>query len=362
MMQCKKVDFHSHYLSPTYYEYLNRFEDEKPDSFPTPKWSLEEHLALMDRFGVAFSLISVSSPNLSRADRETEKTMVHQINIEGKGYVDQYPDRLGLFAGLPLPHVEDAIEEAEFALDELNCDGFSLTTNYAGLYLGDPALDPLMRFLNDRNAVVAIHPTKPAGLPQGVNEDVPIPAMEFLIDTTRTFTFMVMNNLFERFPQIRWIFPHAGAFVSFLSDRMNGFAVLMKQDRPDLPLDFHGNMKHVYYDVAGFPLQKQLQALLKDVKIDNLLYGSDTPYTPDIACIALSGGLEDINWLNDGEKAKLFCGNAAALIPRLEGILEIDSDGKSITYADHPLTRKEKRNRRRRALISKLYGILFNNK
>ena len=361
MMYHKKVDFHSHYLSPTYYEYLNKYEDEKPDSFPTPHWSVQDHIALMDRFGVAFALISVSSPNLSRVDRETETRMVHQINIEGKGYVDQYPDRLGLFAGLPLPHVEDAIEEAEFALDELHCDGFSLTTNYAGLYLGDPRLDPLMRFLNDRRSVVAIHPTKPAELPQGGNEDVPIPAMEFLIDTTRTFVFMVMNNIFERFPDIKWIIPHAGAFLSILSDRLNGFAVLMKQNHPDLPLDFRGDMKHVYFDVAGFPLQKQLQALLKDVAIGNLLYGSDTPYTPDIACTALSGGLEDIDWMSDEDKAKLFYENAVDLIPRLAGVLEINADGTGICYADRPLTQKEKRNRRVRALVAKLYGKLFSN-
>ena len=135
----------------------------------------------------------------------------------------------------------------------------------------------------------------------------------------------------------------------------------MKQAHPELPLDFRGDMNHVYFDVAGFPLQKQMQALLKDVSIDNLLYGSDTPYTPDIACTALSGGLEDIDWLSDEEKAKMFYGNAAILIPRLTEILGITPEGKTINYANHQLTRKEKRNRRTRKWVAKLYGTIFNN-
>lgn len=313
----------------------------------------------MNQLGIAFSFLSVSSPNLSKADKETETQLVHKINLEGAEYVKLYPDRLGLFAGLPLPHTEEALAEAAFCLDELKCDGFGLSTNYAGVYLGDTRFDPLMAFLNDRAAVVAVHPTKPAGMPQGVNDDVPIPTMEFFMDTTRTFMYMVMNNTFGRFPRIKWIFPHAGAFLAILSDRVNGFAVLMKQERPDLPLDFKGDMNHVYFDVAGFPLQKQLHALLKDVKIDNLVYGSDTPYTPNIACVALSGGLEAVSLLNAEEKAKLFTGNAVRMIPRLGGILNVSVNGNSVCYANKPLTAKEKRSRRSRTLVAKLYGKVF---
>ncbi|MGN1328067.1 MAG: amidohydrolase family protein, partial [Eubacterium sp.] len=336
-----------------------KYEGEKPDSFPTPKWNIKDHISLMDRLGIAFSLISVSSPNLSKADRETEKAMVHQINIEGKEYVDEYPTRLGLFAELPLPHVDDAIEEAKFALEELCADGFGLSTHYDGIYLGDSTYDRLMEFFNDRGVVIAIHPTKPSGLPHGINRDVPIPAMEFFMDTTRTFMYMEMNNIFARFPNIKWIFPHAGAFLSILSDRVNGFAVLMKQDRPDLPLDFKADMNHVYFDVAGFPLQKQLHALLKDVKIDNLVYGSDTPYTPNLACVALSGGLEKLSMLSKDEKNKVFTENGIALVPRIADILGIERKQKTVCYADTPLNAKEKISRVLRSTVSKLYGLIF---
>ncbi len=360
MFYNQKVDFHSHFLSPTYYEYLDKYEGATPDDFPTPKWSEESHIELMDKLGIAFAFISVSSPNLSKADKETEIKMVHQINIEGADIVKHHSKRLGLFANLPLPHTEEAIEEAKFAINTLHADGFGLSTNYAGIYLGDARYDKLMEYLNSIGAVVAVHPVKPSGLPKGVNGELPIPAMEFFMDTTRTFTHMVMHDIFGRFPNIKWIFPHAGAFLPVLSDRMSGFAMQFRNNmKTPVPLDFKADMKHVYFDVAGFPVNKQLHDLLLDVSVNNLLYGSDMPYTPNIACIAQTGALEKVSGMSRNEKDNMFTFNAVRLVPRLSDILDVSVSGKTVCYSDSPLTFKEKASKNVRKTISKLYNAVF---
>lgn len=360
MFYNQKVDFHSHFLSPTYYEYLDKYEGATPDDFPTPKWSEESHIELMDKLGIAFAFISVSSPNLSKADKETEIKMVHQINIEGADIVKHHPKRLGLFANLPLPHTEEAIEEAKFAINTFHADGFGLSTNYAGIYLGDARYDKLMEYLNSIGAVVAVHPVKPSGLPKGVNGELPIPAMEFFMDTTRTFTHMVMHDIFGRFPNIKWIFPHAGAFLPVLSDRMSGFAMQFRNNmKTPVPLDFKADMKHVYFDVAGFPVNKQLHDLLLDVSVNNLLYGSDMPYTPNIACIAQTGALEKVSGMSRNEKDNMFTFNAVRLVPRLSDILDVSVSGKTVCYSDSPLTFKEKASKNVRKTISKLYNAVF---
>ncbi len=356
----KKVDFHSHYLSKTYYEYLKDFEDEKPDSFPTPKWSAKSHLELMKKLGIGFAFLSVSSPNLSRADKEAEVEMVHKINIEGSELVKAHPEKFGLFASLPLPHEKEAIEEAKFAFEKLNADGFGLSTHYAGVYLGDKRYDRLMAYLNDISAVVDVHPVKPSAIPENVNEELPIPAMEFLMDTTRTFMNMVMNNIFERFPNIKWIFPHGGAFISILSDRIGGFAMQFRNDLSNkAPIDFKADMKRVYFDVAGFSVNKQLYDLLLDVSGENLLYGSDAPYTPTAACIAQTGALETTAFLSKREKGEMFILNAVGLFPKLEKILDVQSENKAINFATHPLSFSENVFRSVRTVISKLYSKIF---
>lgn len=356
----KKIDFHTHFLTETYCRYLDEYEGETPDAFPTPQWSEESQLKLMDQLGIAFAFLSISSPNLSKAERDTETALVHKINMEGAAIVRNHPDRFGLFAGLPLPHVEESIQEAKFAMEELGADGFGLSTNYAGVYLGDPRYDPLMEYLDSIGAVVAIHPVKPGRLPKGVNPELPIPAMEFLMDTTRTYTFMVTHNIFERYPRIKWIFPHAGAFISILSDRMYGFAMQFRSLLTyPVPMDFKADMRRVYFDMAGFPINKQLHDLLLDVPADNLLYGSDAPYTPTIACIAQTGGLESTSILSDTEKTDMFTRNAVRLFPKLAPILNVDTVGVTVCYKDNPLSRKERFWRGIRTLIAKVYNCIF---
>lgn len=355
-MYCnQKVDFHAHYLSETYYRYLKEYEGDHPDSFPTPKWSLEHHLKLMDACGTAFSFLSVSSPHMIKVDRETEIRLVHQMNIEGGELVSRAPDRVGLFASLPLPYTDAAIKEAVFSLDELKADGFGLNTNYLGVYLGNKSYDPLMEFLDSRRAVIAIHPTTPSAVPE-VNEEVPTPVMEFFMDTTRTFLNMVMNDIFGRFPNIKWIIPHGGAYIPLLSDRIDSFYLMLKGKlSEDHPLDFKGDMRHVYFDSAGFVLQKQLAVLLQDVTSKNLLYGSDMPYTPDITVKGMSGGLEALNILSESDKADMFTGNAVRLFPRLGELLNVKVCGDSVCYADTPLTKTEKKMRKTRERLLFLY-------
>ena len=99
---------------------------------------------------------------------------------------------------------------------------------------------------------------------------------------------------------------------------------------------------------------------VSNVKVENLLYGSDTPYTPGIACAAMAGGLEQVSFLTEDEKQQMFTGNALRLLPRLAPILGVESDGEgSVCYHEKPLTAAERKGRRQRSIIAKIYGKIF---
>ena len=55
-----------------------------------------------------------------------------------------------LFALLPLPDVDGALEEISYALDVLRLDGVGLFSSVNGRYLGDPSFDPVFNELNRR--------------------------------------------------------------------------------------------------------------------------------------------------------------------------------------------------------------------
>ena len=65
-----KIDVHAHYLPASYRERLLDTGHEQPDGFPhIPDWSAEEHVEVMDRLGIATSLLSISSPGCTSPTR-----------------------------------------------------------------------------------------------------------------------------------------------------------------------------------------------------------------------------------------------------------------------------------------------------
>lgn len=319
-----KIDFQAHYLPKTYRRFL---EDEGmycPDGFPTPDWDEQWQQESMAELGIGYALLTLSSPSIYTGNKFRSRELARRINEEGAEIVSRAPGNLGFIATLPLPHVHSSIFEARYALDELGAAGVGLVTNYGGVYLGDRRLDELMEELNERSALVIMHPTHPAVSIPNVNEEIPLPAFEYFVETTRTFINMVQNDTFTKYPDIKWVIPHAGAFLPILADRFESFALMLRFADPDRRADIMEDMAHVYYDTAGFSEQKQIE-LLKNVDESHLLYGSDMPYTDISACVGQAEALENTEKLAERQKQLMFTENALALLPGLGEKIHIDA-------------------------------------
>lgn len=314
----RKIDFQAHYLPPSYYDFLAEEGLFCPDGFPTPQWDEAWQQEMMGELGIAYALLSVSSPSLWTKDPARTRTLARKVNDEGAEIVSRAPGNLGFLATLPLPEVSAAIDEARRCLDTLHAGGVGLMTNYGGVYLGDRSLDPILAELNGRGALAVLHPTKPAVTVPNVNQEIPVPAFEYFVETTRTFLNLVQNDTFARYPDIRWVIPHAGAFLPILADRFESFALMLRFADPDRRVDILADMAHVYYDLAGFSEPKQLAMLLRNVDETHLLYGSDTPYTDISACVGQAEALEETPKLTERQKALLFTENALTLLPDLK--------------------------------------------
>ena len=314
----RKIDFQAHYLPPSYYDFLAEEGLFCPDGFPTPQWDEAWQQEMMGELGIAYALLSVSSPSLWTKDPVRTRTLARKVNDEGAEIVSRAPGNLGFLATLPLPEVSAAINEARRCLDTLHAGGVGLMTNYGGVYLGDRSLDPILAELNGRGALAVLHPTKPAVTVPNVNQEIPVPAFEYFVETTRTFLNLVQNDTFARYPDIRWVIPHAGAFLPILADRFESFALMLRFADPDRRVDILADMAHVYYDLAGFSEPKQLAMLFRNVDETHLLYGSDTPYTDISACVGQAEALEETPKLTERQKALLFTENALTLLPDLK--------------------------------------------
>src|SRR5204863_2244435 len=98
--------------------------------------------------------------------------------------------------------------------------------------------------------------------------------MEYATDTTRAITGVAFSGDAARFPNIRFIWSHAGGTVPFLAGRIDGAANGAK-DR--LPHGFVYELKRFYYDLAGAANKGAIASLLQLVPPAQVLFGTDFP-------------------------------------------------------------------------------------
>jgi predicted TIM-barrel fold metal-dependent hydrolase len=278
-MSVRRIDVHAHFLPDEYRRAAEGAGHAQPDGFPElPTWSADQHVAVMDRLGIDRALLSLSSPGVRFGDDDDTCTLARLVNEEGRRAVLAHPDRFGLLGTVPVPDVEGAIAEIRHCYDHLRVDGVALLTNVGGTYLGDPILEPVFDELDRRHARVLIHPTSPACW-EYTSLGRPRPMLEFLFDTTRAVVNLVLNGTIARHPGIEFIVPHAGATLPLIADRVAAFSLVL--DDVDPSADVMGDLARLHYDLAGFPIPRQLDALLALTTLEHLHYGSDYPFTPE---------------------------------------------------------------------------------
>ncbi|WP_395575988.1 amidohydrolase family protein [Streptomyces sp. BK79] len=274
------VDVHAHFVTDSYVRQARAAGHELPDGVPAwPAWSAAAHLELMDRNGIRTSFLSVSSPGVHFGDDTAARRLAREMNEDAARVAAEHPGRFGLFASLPLPDVDGALAETAYAFDELGADGVVLETNTHGVYLGDPRLEPLFAELGRRRAVVFLHPTSPVCWERSALGR-PRPMVEFVFDTARTVTDLLMAGTLERHPGLEVIVPHCGGALPVLADRINGFMKLFLPPAETGTPDAVDQLRRLHYDMAGPAFPRQVPALLGLAEPDRLLYGSDYCWTP----------------------------------------------------------------------------------
>ncbi len=276
-----QIDLHSHAVTEDYLAFIKEHHAEMDEGFPIPHWDESSHLAFMDRAGIETSVLTMPAPQPWFGDGAASAAACHRWNEECALLKARHPGRFRFCAALPLPDVERALEEARYALDVLGADGVKLATNAYGQYLGDPALDTLMDFLNQRHAVVILHPHKPSAVNVQLIADVPLASYEYLAETTRAILNMVAHNVLVRYPDLKVMVPHCGSFLPTALPRFRSLLPVMVKQGIMQPVDVDANLSRLWYDLAGAPTDDVIRMLLTVTTPDHLLYGSDYPYVAE---------------------------------------------------------------------------------
>jgi 6-methylsalicylate decarboxylase len=307
-----RIDVHHHISPPTW---IDAVKKAKLDNPPITNWSVEKSLDDMDKAGIATSIASPTTPQLNflADDKETAARLARESNEYTKKIMADHPGRFGLFAMLPLPHIDESLKEIAFAFDTLKADGVGVMTSYGDKWLGYPQFAPVWEELNRRKATVYTHPTGAnccVNLVQGIGEST----VEFGADTTRTIVSLIFSGTSQRFKDINWIFSHGGGALTSFAERLQVQMVSTPPYKDKFTRAIvDGELTRFYYDTAQISNAVTIGALAKLVPISQIVYGTDYPYRT---------GLEHVKGLSTAfSGADLLAidrDNALRIIPRLK--------------------------------------------
>ena len=265
----------SHIITPQFVSALQREGRLMDEGFPLPNYDVTSHLKWMDEAGVQTAVLTLAAP------QPTAAHVVRQTNQAAARIKRQHPGRFLFCAALPLPDVsapDGSAVGSVYALDTLEADGVKLATNVGGQYLGTPELDTLFAVLNERRAVVILHPHRPEPVNRHVMQQTPLAMQEYLSETTRAVTNMISRNVLARYSHIKVIVPHCGAYLPLAIPRMKSLTTVMQANKMVGDIDYEANLRTLYYDLAGAHSPEVIRVLLTITTPDHLLYGSDYPY------------------------------------------------------------------------------------
>jgi predicted TIM-barrel fold metal-dependent hydrolase len=278
-MAAGMIDVHFH-LIPQFYRDAVYEAGRGPAIGRYPDWSPQLALELMDKHGIALAITSIAQPGVGFMPDAKAADFARRCNDDAAELIAQHPQRFGCFGLLPMHDMDAAIAEARYCLETLRFEGISLFASYGEKFLGDPAFDALMDYLNARAAVVHIHP----GLhPSSRSLDLPWPGfmIEYPFDTTRAAVNLVFSGALERFARIRFILSHAGGTLPFLAWRLSVTPMIDKRLQQRSRTEIFAAFRTFWYDNALASGIESMGTLSRIAAKDRILFGSDWPFCND---------------------------------------------------------------------------------
>jgi len=305
-----RIDVHHHVAPPSWLNAMDIIGRTNP---PLANWSVQKTLDDMDKGAVATAMLSPTAPQVVPLGKGVGVKIAREANEYSKKLMADHPGRFGIFATLPLPHVDESLHEIAYAFDTLKVDGIGMLTNYGDKWLGHPFLNPIWEELNRRKATVYTHPAD-ANCCVNLVQGLPGSAIEWGTDSTRSIANLIFSGTSQKYRDVNWIFSHGGGALTSFAER---FLVQMTSTPPYKDKftreSVQAELNRFYYDTAQVTMAGTLGALAKLVPVSQIVYGTDFPYR---TAADHSKGVASI--FSGDDLKKVDRENALRLIPRLQ--------------------------------------------
>ena len=282
---------------------------------PNPTFGGKSHMAHLDDAGVDIQLIS---PRPYQSMHSEQAMLVEWYGEETNDIIARTcriePERFRGVAGLPQSMETEPtrwVEELRRCVEELGFVGALLNPDpYEGLRqppaLSDRFWYPVWEALSELDVPALIHS---AGCRPPARESY---SLHFIQEETLAVAALVSSKVFDDFPDLKIIVSHGGGAIPYQRGRFEPNAIRQGTTYREL-------LRKIHYDTCLYT-QDSIELLLNSVGVDRCLFGSEKPgvgstvnpatgrWVDDIHLL-----IDDIEWLDDGQREQLFETNARKL-------------------------------------------------
>lgn len=236
---------------------------------------IEDKLRQTTESGIGVSVISVNLPGVDLLDPDDACAVARDANDEMLSLRGASPDRLAVWATLPMQRPEAAAAELARATNQ-GCCGAMIYSNVGGLHLDDPGFRVVFAEAERLNVPILLHPTYPLSA-RSLEAYALIPVLGFLFDTATATMRLILDGVFDRHPNLRLILGHAGSVLPYIIGRIDYESGRIPGGLGALQAPPSDHLRMLFVDaVSAWP--PALSLVSDFLGVDRLLYASDHPF------------------------------------------------------------------------------------
>ena len=241
-------------------------------------WNPELRVAAMLADNVDAQVLSPMPELLSHwMTAEDALALARHVNDELCRFTAYSPKQFCALGMIPMQDVRLAISELNRLRFELGFAGIEVGASMAGSAFADPRFHPIYAEAERLDMAVLVHPVRTAISELLGAEDWLLPVVGYPLDQALAVASAMMNQLPDRFPQLRVAFTHGGGAYFAVHPRLiKAWASVpaLQNRRGSTPAV---SLQHLYFDLLTY--DERLHRLLREtVGEERLLIGSDFPF------------------------------------------------------------------------------------
>jgi len=243
----------------------------------TTFFEIPKQFERMKRDGVERTILSLATPFIDY--HQNEKLAVEAARIFNDGLAAAIANdrtRFGGWAMLPMQDPAAAAAELRRCVGDHKFIGGHIASNVRGIYLHDERFEPIYRAALDLGVPLFVHPADPLGKDRTREYELTVVA-GYLFDNTINILKMICSGFLDRWPALKLVCAHGGAFSPILRARMQREVDTNPQLAANLKMPVGDYLRRLYFDSICFE-PNVLRHLADVAPVEHIMMGSDAPF------------------------------------------------------------------------------------